>query len=423
MILLILGVGLSIDIAQFYQSQTSTNCEIYYSMPINELNFKEIGGKFTAEFPIILKIIDESTNELFEEDLQKTVNVSDPDAKEEFSDIQRVVLTSGRTYNITLEVLNRLGETLKAETTIVSKEWNEGLMLSDIQVSHTLLNTFEENRFVKNSYKLIPFPRRIFDKNRYLLASYCELYGIEEDSILITYIIEGVKDREDTVYNEYYEVLSDKMAIPMIFNVLGYPPGVYNFKIIARDENEVTIASNSFSIKEIEEITVATIPDSIIDYASFINYLATPREINELNSLPREGKILFLLKFWGRRDPDPGTRENEALNEFVRRVKYSDINFSVGGKGRKGRFTDQGRIYIKYGAPDDIVRRTFQIESEPYIIWHYFGTDDWYIFMDRGISGEYELIFSSEEGEPTDPSWRSLILPEDRNRILGADYY
>jgi GWxTD domain-containing protein len=423
MILLVLGVSLSIDVAQFYQSQTSTSCEIYYSMPISELNFKEIGGKFTAEFPITLKIIDESTNELFKEELQKTVNVSDPDAEEEFSDIQRVVLYSGRTYNITLEVISKQGETLKAETTIVSREWNEGLMLSNIQVSHTLLNTFEENRFVKNSYKLIPFPRRIFDKNRYLLASYCELYGLEADSILITYIIEGVMDRKDTVYNEYHGVISEKMAIPMIFNVLGYPPGTYNLKLIARNDDEVTVASNSFSIREIEEIVKAIIPDSIIDYVSFINYLATPKEINELNSLSREGKVLFLLKFWGKRDPEPATRENEALNEFVRRVKYADANFSIGVRGRKGRFTDQGRIYIKYGAPDDIIRRTFQIESEPYIIWHYYGTDDWYIFMDRGISGEYEIIFSSEEGEPTDPSWRSLILPEDRNRILGADYY
>lgn len=423
MILLILGVGLSVDIAQFYQSQTSTNCEIYYSMPISELNFKEISGKFTAEFPIILKIFDESTNELFKEELQKIVNVSDPDAEEEFSDIQRVVLSSGRAYNITLEVVSKKGETLKAETTIVSREWSDDLMLSDIQVSHTLLNTFEENRFVKNSYKLIPFPRKIFDKKRYLLASYCELYGLEMDSILITYIIEGIEDRKDTVYNEYYGVISDKMAIPMIFNVLGYPPGEYNLKLIARNDDEVTVASNSFLIKEVEEIAKAIIPDSIIDYVSFINYLATPREINDLNSLSREGKVLFLLKFWNRRDPDPVTKENEALNEFVKRVKFADINFSMGSKGRKGRFTDQGRIYIKYGAPDDIVRRTFQMESEPYIIWHYYGTDDWYIFMDRGISGEYELIFSSEEGEPTDPSWRSLILPEDRNRILGADYY
>lgn len=423
MILLILGIGLNIDIAQFYQSPTSTNCEIYYSMSIKELKFNKISGKFTAEFPIVLKIIDESTNDLFKEELKKIVHVLDPEAEEEFSDVQQVVLASGRVYNITLEVLSKSEKVLKAETTIVSKEWEEGLNLSDIQISHTLLNTFEENRFVKNSYKLIPFPRRKFDKNRYLLTSYCELYGLEMDSILITYIIEGLENRKDTVFNEYYGIISDKMAIPMIFNVIGYPPGTYNLKLIARSEDEVKVSNESFSIKEVKGITTAIIPDSIIDYASFINYLASPKEISELNSLPREGKVLFLLKFWGRRDPDPKTRENEALNEFIRRVKYADMNFSVGGRGRKGRFTDQGRIYIKYAAPDDITRRTLEIEVEPYIIWHYYGTDDWFIFMDRGISGEYELIYSSDEGEPTDPSWRSFILPEDRNRILGADIY
>ncbi|TET97943.1 MAG: GWxTD domain-containing protein [Candidatus Stahlbacteria bacterium] len=422
MILLFFGLGLIIDIAQFYQNPTTTNCEIYYSMPIKELKFKEVGGKLTAEFPIVLKIRDEITNELYKEELQKIVNVSYPKAEIEFSDVQQVVLSSGRKYNISIEVLNNKGEILKAETTIVSREWGEGLTLSDIQISHTLLNTFEESRFVKNSYKLIPFPRRNFDKNRYLLASYCELYGLEVDSILITYIIGGRGNGEDTIFNEYYGVISDRMAIPMIFNVLGYPQGIYTLKLIAQSETLFTTSSKKFAIKEIEEITKATIPDSIIDYASFINYIASPRKISELNSLPPQGKILFLLKFWGRRDPDASTKENEALNEFVRRVKYADENFTRGIKGRRGRFADIGRIYIKFGPPDDIIRRSSEIEVHPYIIWHYFDTDDWFIFMDKGISGEYELIYSSIKVEPTDPSWRMLILPEDRSRILGSDF-
>ncbi len=422
MIFLLFEIALYLDIAQFYQTPTKTNCEIYYSMPTKELKLKEKAGKFTAEFTIILRITDETTKEIFIDTLQKVMNISNLETEVEFTDVQNVILTSKRRYNISMEAENTEGEPWKAETLIVSREWSGGLIFSDIQISHTLFETYEENRFVKNNYKLIPFPRREFDKNRYLLASYCELYGLEGDSVLISYIIEGRGDGEDTIFNDYYEVLGDRMAIPMISNVLGYPPRSYNVKFIARNEREVAVARKGFSVTEVKRIASFSIPDSIFDYASFINYVASSREISDFKKLSVEGRRMFLLKFWMRRDPVPETRENEALNEFVRRVKYTDKYFSVGRDGKKGRSTEIGRVYIKYGPPDDIIRKAIEIEAEPYIMWHYYDLDEWFIFMDRGLSGEYFIIYSSVDGEPTEPGWRSLILLEDLNRISDFDF-
>ncbi len=420
MIFLLFGLGLNLDIAQFYQAPKKTICEIYYSMPIKELKFKKIGGKFTAEFPIILRITDEITKETFIDTLHKEVNVSDLGESVEFSDVQRVVLASDGRYNISLVVESIEGKTLQAETTVVARKWDGDLILSDVQISHTLIPTSQENRFIKSGYKLIPFPRREFDRNRYLLASYCELYGLQSDSVLITYIIQRGGDGEDTVYNDYYDVIGDRMAIPMISNVLGYPLGSYTLKLIAHCGSQVTVSVKGFFVKKFKEIATLTIPDSIMEYASFINYISSSREVSEMNSLSPEGRKLFLHRFWNRRDPTPATRENEALNEFVKRVKYSDEYFTL--KGKKGRFTDFGRIYIKYGPPDDIVRRTMEMEAYPYVIWHYFDRDNWFIFMDKDMSGEYYIIYSNVEGGPTEPGWTSLILLEDRSRILGIDF-
>ena len=51
-------------------------------------------------------------------------------------------------------------------------------------------------------------------------------------------------------------------------------------------------------------------------------------------------------------DPTPGTFENEAKNEFYRRVAVANHNFSfLFGNGWR---TDRGRIYIMYGQPDQI---------------------------------------------------------------------
>lgn len=422
MVIVLLSLTINLDIAQFSLSPEETYCEIYYSMPTKGLKFNEAGGKFTAEFPVILRITDKATKETFSETFHKTVNVSNLDEELEFSDVRPVVLGSKKRYNIRLEIENIKEEPFWAETTIVSRDWGDKFQFSDIQVSHTLLPTTEENSFVKNGYKLIPFPRRTFSKNRYLLASYCELYGLKEDSVLITYIITGRGDEIDTVFNSYYETAGDMIAIPMIANVLGYSPGTYTLNLIARGDLHVVMSSKRFSIKEIKRKATFSIPDSILEYASFINYIASPREVRELNSLTLPGKKLFLLKFWSRRDPDPDTRENEVLIDFVTRVKNSDQNFSTEKRGKEGRFTDRGRIYIKYGPPDDIIRRTSELEVDPYIIWHYFDIGGWFVFMERNMSGEYDIIYSSIDAEPTEPNWEGLILPEDRSKISGPGY-
>ena len=59
----------------------------------------------------------------------------------------------------------------------------------------------------------------------------------------------------------------------------------------------------------------------------------------------------FIEGIWNDRDPDPDTLENEFKEQFYERVAYANEHFS---SGKAGRFTDRGRIYIKFGKPDSI---------------------------------------------------------------------
>jgi GWxTD domain-containing protein len=59
----------------------------------------------------------------------------------------------------------------------------------------------------------------------------------------------------------------------------------------------------------------------------------------------------FIEHIWRDRDPDPDTVENEFKQQFYERVAYANEHFS---SGKAGRFTDRGRIYIKFGKPDSI---------------------------------------------------------------------
>jgi GWxTD domain-containing protein len=59
----------------------------------------------------------------------------------------------------------------------------------------------------------------------------------------------------------------------------------------------------------------------------------------------------FIEDFWRVRDPDPDTEENEFKQQFYERVAYANEHFS---SGKPGRLTDRGRIYIKFGKPDEV---------------------------------------------------------------------
>jgi GWxTD domain-containing protein len=74
----------------------------------------------------------------------------------------------------------------------------------------------------------------------------------------------------------------------------------------------------------------------------------------------------FVEQFWLRRDPTPGTTENEFKEEHYRRVAYSNTHFAA---QIMGSLTDRGRIYIGYGPPDAVHAQTEN--GLPKEVWHY----------------------------------------------------
>ena len=100
-------------------------------------------------------------------------------------------------------------------------------------------------------------------------------------------------------------------------------------------------------------------------------------------------KQKFFKNFWKEMDPNPETEKNELLDEYFRRVNYANQNFS--GMGEDGWLTDRGRIFIKFGEPDDIERHPFESNSLPYEIWRYYNLRKVFVFIDRTGFGDYYL--------------------------------
>jgi GWxTD domain-containing protein len=118
-----------------------------------------------------------------------------------------------------------------------------------------------------------------------------------------------------------------------------------------------------------------------------------------------EEREQFIEQFWFRRDPDPRTPTNEFKEEHYRRIAYANDHF---GSGRAGWKSDQGRIYIIHGKPDEIQdhfggayeRPMYEgggvTSTYPYQVWRYrridgLGGDIELEFVDKTLTGDYKL--------------------------------
>jgi GWxTD domain-containing protein len=99
----------------------------------------------------------------------------------------------------------------------------------------------------------------------------------------------------------------------------------------------------------------------------------------------------FVQQFWDRRDPTPGTTENEYKQEHYRRIAYSNEHFASKLPGWR---TDRGKTYIVKGPPKEM--RGNSVQGHPAQSWFYsipgMKADVVVRFVDNCECDEYELI-------------------------------
>ncbi len=81
-------------------------------------------------------------------------------------------------------------------------------------------------------------------------------------------------------------------------------------------------------------------------------YIIMPEERDAFKRLQTDAeREQFIEQFWLKRDPTPGTPQNEFKEEHYRRVAYANEHFAESIPGWK---THRGMYYVKFGPPDQI---------------------------------------------------------------------
>ncbi|HEX8619694.1 MAG TPA: GWxTD domain-containing protein, partial [Thermoanaerobaculia bacterium] len=87
-----------------------------------------------------------------------------------------------------------------------------------------------------------------------------------------------------------------------------------------------------------------------------VQWIMTPDEQREWRSVKTDAEAAaFIDLFWARRDPTPGTVQNEFRADHEGRVIIADREYAE--KEKRGALTDRGRVYIVLGNPSQMARQ------------------------------------------------------------------
>ncbi len=432
-------VPLNVDYASFKDTDSSAYIEVYVSIFQGDLTYSKLNDStFQANFSNHLQVYDQNGN-LLEQRTHNfkntTTDTSTMNRYNQFVDIFTLILPYGKykaKVNLVDNVSNRNGEYVFDLNTIRPKDQ---LFLSDIEYCIELKKAAEKDRFYKNGLRIVPNPRSVFDVLQPMLYFYFELNNLsfdpqEENHYRFHYFV--TTNEGDTVKNG--RVLEKKIVQPDLaeiggFNVMSLPQNAYFLNVCVEDlktGEKVTIHKPFYVYKgkqaqsgegqmaqsppEIDEALVLLNKEQLKKEFEMAKYIATRQEERVFKNLEDANAMRkFLTQFWYRRDKINQTPYGTFRINYLRRVDEANQRFKAMGK--EGWQTDQGRVLLMYGEPDEIERHPSSMDLLPYVIWYYHNLEGGaeFVFVDQRGFGEYELIHSSYRKELQNPNWQEII--------------
>jgi GWxTD domain-containing protein len=116
----------------------------------------------------------------------------------------------------------------------------------------------------------------------------------------------------------------------------------------------------------------------------------TPRDSAGAARLPEAERENLRQMYWLMADPLWSTADNEHRLEFLSRVVFAELRFSVPEFGIHGADTDRGEVYVRYGPPPAVISFPADPErnqeSRIQVLWWY-STDESFLFRELPTYG------------------------------------
>lgn len=406
------------DIYQFETMKDKIRMEVCYSLDLTQF-FIESNPQDEQSFTLHLKLVDKTGKSVVKIYDKKRIDAHDFQSGQNASFIDLIKIDVNPD---TLKFQLLLSDSISGKSGVINKAIvispvTDGLSCSDpVFIAYLRKSLDENNIFTRHNLEMIPNPARFFElpsENDFIFV-YFEINNLafnpEKPSLYsVQCSVENLagKTMSKIEHDGLNKVASNTSRIEKV-NLNNLVTGMYSLNLQITDltnENRSSVR-RYFRVESDVQGSQLVIPmeDEDVDkYYDQIKYIARKQELDVFGQLDNVGKQEFLLYFWKSKDPTPDTPENEFMINHFQKIEYCEQNF------RNGINSDQGRVYIMYGAPVDIERSTSTAAySKPVEIWTYSleGRVE-FVFVDRTTDDHYVLMHSTHPNEYQNPGWLS----------------
>jgi GWxTD domain-containing protein len=416
------GLDFAVDYASFRGPlPDSTTVELYHSIPYDQLHYRDVADTLIAVYRVRVDLRNLETGTTLSHSL------FEPAVIPKSAEPARRRLSIGNSFSVNL-VPGRYVLEFEVSDTAGSGRRTETLLVRDLSGRPDISDPIIGSSVLRDSFgttSVVPQASR-----RFGAGGLYEMYVFVEG-----YDFAAPDDASDTLYHDLsilirgdsgqvVRILPDDRRrrfgarFSEIFGLTtrGLRPGNYELEVRLRDVATATTALTRKRFLVAGEPSIASVPgrgrvDTLLlsagQRAAFhdLRYAATEREQKELERLNPDGRAEYLQRFWAMRD-FPG---------YLLRLAAVDARF---GWGRiLGRDTDQGRVYLRNGEPDEIEAHTMIEHARPHEHWRYYNLGFHYIFVDVRGDGRLRLVYSSDQDFRNDPKWKDLVDPLELDNL------
>ncbi len=368
-----------------------------------------------------------------------------------FIDVRRYSLTAG-SYRLLIHMqdVNDTTNILNSSVDFTLIFENKKTVFSDIQLLSDVRKSDEESYMVKNGFYMEPVSNNYFPKTLPNLFCYFELYNVDllhlSNIHILSYIEQAAKDgiriKEFDASRSYPS--RDILSVILHKNIQRLASGNYNFVVEVRnDEGLILMDKKVFFQRNNPDIDLATMVVDKESYDhSFVQNLSLEEcqynlralapiisgdEIIVLNSIIKMDKLdakrKYLHNYWNNFDPK---NPEKSYQKFITLAHQVDAAYSSGfGYGFE---SDRGRIWLKYGPPNDKVSVDEDPNAPPYEIWVYNEFPQTkqrvvkFLFYNPNLGNDFILLHSNCRTEINNPRWLKELYKGAKTNANADDY-
>ena len=378
-----------------------------------------------------------------------------------FLDVQRFALPSGN-YELTMELRDNFdpaNKSLTIKDQIQYQFKSDSLQFSDLEVLESYQKSTSTNALSKSGFNMVPYTVNYYPESTNELCFYLEAYNSDKilganKNFVYAYSIELATDNHKISNYGAFKKQSTAAINPLLakIDISKLGTGDYYLVVDLIDETNTRRLQKKFFFQRLNRkmdvmyLQQVAEKESVASYFGNCNNADTlkmfveclwpiadgvdkERIINQSVKKNPEMMKKFVIDFWERRAADTAN-PLRMWARYYQSVQQVMVLFKCGKQ--PGYYSDRGRVYLQYGAPNQRSQQNNEQNTFPYEIWQYYRTTDAtngqffsnrkFVFVNKKIGDDcFDLVHSDMRGEINNPRWQFEITRRNNNGLGNPD--